>query len=455
MSLRKLCLFMLAATVVSSATVGALNVQITEYEVPTANSRPHDPALAPDGALWYTGQGANKLGRLDPKTGEFKEFVLKTANSGPHGLVADKDGNIWFTAISGGYVGKLDPKTGEIAEHRPADGTKIDPHTPVFDHNGILWFTNEETNYIGRLDPKTGKMSLTLVPTAHAVPYGIVVLPNGAPFFCEFGSNKLGSIDPGTMKIREYSLPAAGAHPRRIALAPDGTIYYSDYARGYLGHFDPVSGMLLKEWMSPGGAGSEPYGIAVTGDGVVWYSESGVKPNTLVRFDPKSESFSTKAIPSGGGVVRNKVATPDRKLYLACSGVNRVAVVDLDQDETELINGTQGHGIEVLSDTQGVDFGPYLERVRHDVRENWYEAIPESAVLKRGSLAIEFAITRDGKVAGMKLVKVSGDVMLDRAAWAGIIAANPFPPLPSEFGREYLALRFHFYYNPGGKADLN
>jgi virginiamycin B lyase len=54
-----------------------------------------------------------------------------------------------------------------------------------------------------------------------------------------------------------------------------------------------------------------------------------VKPNTLVRFDPKSESFSTKQIPSGGGVVRNMVATPDRRLYLACSGVNKVAVVDL------------------------------------------------------------------------------------------------------------------------------
>jgi virginiamycin B lyase len=54
-----------------------------------------------------------------------------------------------------------------------------------------------------------------------------------------------------------------------------------------------------------------------------------VKPNTLVRFDPKSERFSTKQIPSGGGVVRNMVATPDGHLYLACSGVNKVAAVDL------------------------------------------------------------------------------------------------------------------------------
>ena len=319
--------WMTLAAIAATATVGTLNVQIKEYDVPTAKSRPHDPAIAPDGSLWYTGQGANKLGRLDPATGQFKEYPLKSPKSGPHGLVADRDGNIWFTAISGGYVGKLDPKSGEITEYRPADGTEIDPHTPVFDHEGILWFTNEETNYIGRLDPKSGKLTLAKVPTSHAVPYGIVVLPNDQPFFCEFGTSKLATIDPKSMAIREFTLPNASARPRRLALAPDGTIFFSDYARGYLGHFDPTSGKLLKEWASPGGSGSEPYGIAVSRDGIVWYSESGVTPNTLVRFDPKSESFSSEAIPSGGGVVRNMVATPDGKLYLACSGVNKVAVV--------------------------------------------------------------------------------------------------------------------------------
>ena len=46
MSLRKLIVFMLAATLANSATVGTLNVQIHEYEVPTPKSRPHDPAVA-------------------------------------------------------------------------------------------------------------------------------------------------------------------------------------------------------------------------------------------------------------------------------------------------------------------------------------------------------------------------------------------------------------------------
>ena len=329
MGWRKLSFFTLVATIAVFAAVGTLSVPIKEYELPTPKSRPHDPAVAPDGSLWYTAQGANKLGRLDPQTGQFREYPLKTPGSGPHGLVADREGNIWFTAIAGGYVGKLDPKSGEITEYRPASRTEIDPHTPALDHDGILWFTNEETNYVGRLDPKTGPMTLAKLPTSHAVPYGIVVLPSNVPIFCEFGTNKLATIDPRTMTIHEYMLPAASARPRRLALAPDGSIFYTDYARGYLGHFDPVAGKLLKEWPSPGGADSEPYGIAITNDGEVWYSESGVSPNTLVKFDPKSETFSSERIPSGGGVVRNMVATPDRRLYLACSGVNKVAVVDV------------------------------------------------------------------------------------------------------------------------------
>ncbi len=107
--------------------------------------------------------------------------------------------------------------------------------------------------------------------------------------------------------------------------------------------------------------------------------------------------------------------------------------------------------MEVLSDTMGVDFGPYLSRVLHDVRQNWYTLIPEAArppLLKKGDLFIRFAILKDGRVAGMTLERPSGDVSLDRAAWGGITGSNPFPPLPQEFRGEYLELRFHFFYNP-------
>ena len=115
--------------------------------------------------------------------------------------------------------------------------------------------------------------------------------------------------------------------------------------------------------------------------------------------------------------------------------------------------GRQMGNLDVLSDTMGVDFGPYLQRVLHDVKQNWYNAIPESAQMKKGKLSIEFAIMKDGTLAGMKLVAPSGDTPLDRAAWAGITGSAPFPQLPSEFGGQYLALRFTFFYNPS-KEDL-
>ena len=108
-------------------------------------------------------------------------------------------------------------------------------------------------------------------------------------------------------------------------------------------------------------------------------------------------------------------------------------------------------GMEILSDTQGVDFGPYLGRVRFMIERNWYLVMPEEAfppLRKQGEVTIDCGIGRDGKVQGMKLVKGSGDRNLDRAAWSGITGSDPFPPLPAGFKGEYLALRLHFQYNP-------
>jgi TonB family protein len=110
--------------------------------------------------------------------------------------------------------------------------------------------------------------------------------------------------------------------------------------------------------------------------------------------------------------------------------------------------------IDVLSDTKGVNFGPYLQSVLKTVKQNWYKEVAED-VTKTGNVSVEFAIQKDGEISGTQLSATSGDVALDRAALDGITASNPFAPLPSEFGGQYIALRFHFYYNPfspGGSA---
>src|SRR3990172_2621842 len=195
----------------------AEQVVIKEWDVPTPNSHPHDPAVGPDGSLWYTGQFSNTLGRLDLKTGKFTEFPLKSGRSGPHGLVADRDGNIWYTGSFAGHIGKLNPLTGEVVEYPMPDSRARDPHTPIFDQKWTLWFTVQRGNFVGRLDPATGRVTLKELPTPRALPYGIDVNPQGIPFFCEFGTNKLASIDPTTMEITEYMLPS-GTRPRRLAI---------------------------------------------------------------------------------------------------------------------------------------------------------------------------------------------------------------------------------------------
>lgn len=306
---------------------GPVNIDIRLWDVPTRGSRPHDPLAPRDGAIWWSGQLANKLGRLDPKTGAVREYTLKTPHTAPHGLMEDKAGNIWFTGNFAGLIGRLDPRTGIVTEYPLPDPGAKDPHSLVFDHDGILWFTVQQGNFVGRLDPRTGAIKLVHPPTSKARPYGIVVNSRNVVTFVEFGANKIATIDGKTMKIREYALPNAAARPRRLAIGPGDMIWYTDFARGFLGRLDPKTGKVA-EWRSPSGPKSEPYGI-VYAKGALWYSESFAKPNTIVRFDPKSEKFQTWAIPGGGDIVRNMSVARDGNPVIADSLANQVGLIEV------------------------------------------------------------------------------------------------------------------------------
>jgi virginiamycin B lyase len=307
---------------------GPATVNIREWMLPTLGSRPHDPLAAADGSIWWTGMFADRIGRLDPRTGAMKEFPVP-AGSNPHGLVEDRGGNIYFTAINGHYIGRLDPKTGAVTQHTVADANPNarNPHTPILDQRGTLWFTMQ-SGHVGRLIPESNELKIVAPPSgANSYPYGIQINSQGVPWYVDFRGNRIASIDPVSMVIKEYALPDPAARPRRLALTPDDVVWYTDFARGYLGRFDPKTG-AVREWLSPGGKASEPYGIASIGN-VIWYSESGTRPNTLVRFDTQTERFQTWAVPSGGGVIRNMMRTSNGGLVMAESGVNRIALVEI------------------------------------------------------------------------------------------------------------------------------
>jgi TonB family protein len=104
--------------------------------------------------------------------------------------------------------------------------------------------------------------------------------------------------------------------------------------------------------------------------------------------------------------------------------------------------------VQLQSDTQGVDFKPYLIQVLARVRQNWKAVIPESARMgRRGRVTVQFIVDRSGGVPKLVIETPSGAEPLDRAAVAGISASVPFPPLPQEFKGSSVRLQFTFKYN--------
>ena len=112
--------------------------------------------------------------------------------------------------------------------------------------------------------------------------------------------------------------------------------------------------------------------------------------------------------------------------------------------------GRLGNNVQILTDTQGVDFNAYLRRLLATVQRNWYAIIPESARLgDKGMVVIQFKIMKDGNVPmpDPSLTRTSGKEPLDRAALSSIRASSPFEPLPSAFNGPFIELRFIFLYN--------
>jgi virginiamycin B lyase len=303
----------LAAGVLPAQGPARAPLQVTEWKVPWEKSRPRDPYLDAQGRVWFVGQEGNYIAYLDPGKGSFKRYEI-AAGTNPHNLIVDKSGRVWFSGNRNGSIGWLDATTGKTTVYRMPDPAAQDPHTMIFDRTGNMWFTAQFSNFVGHLETESGKVHLMRAPTKDSRPYGIVVDPSGRPWFDEFGTNKIATIDPKTMAIKEYTLPNDRTRPRRIAVTSDGTIWYGDYTRGMLGRLDPKTG-AVREFPLPAAAQSLPYAMASDDRDRIWLAETGIQPNRLVGFDPKSESWIsvTPVSESGGLTIRHMIYHPPTK----------------------------------------------------------------------------------------------------------------------------------------------
>ena len=88
-------------------------LDLTEWTVPWPDTRPRDPAVAPDGRVWFVGQAGNYVAVLDPGTGKFTRYEIDPGTM-PHNLIVAKDGMVWYSGNQNGMIGRLDPASKDI-----------------------------------------------------------------------------------------------------------------------------------------------------------------------------------------------------------------------------------------------------------------------------------------------------------------------------------------------------
>ena len=254
--------------------------------------RTQEPHFDPDGNVWYTDRSIpNRIGRVDPRTGEFKDFMMPDPKADPHGLTVDRAGNVFWAETVGFHLGRLDPKTGSMIRY-PMDSTGQSKgargHTPVVDSKDNVWFTVIAGDMLGKWDRKTEKAKVWKVPTAGAAPYGITLDPEENVWLAEFRRGKIARFDPKSEKFTEYSA-LTPTTIRRLGVESLGNVWYGGFSSGKLGKIDPKTGRIV-EYNIPMPF-SEPYDVWPDRNDQIWISDGG-QGGSLIRFDPKSEKFT-------------------------------------------------------------------------------------------------------------------------------------------------------------------
>ncbi len=153
--------------------VVGLNIQtkqFTAYDIPYYVQTKRDPGaygldVAADGRVWFAEREANRIGRLDPTTGNIDEFQTPGVDV-PRRMGADWEGNIWVGFHETGKLVKIDEKYGTmtyLAPPTPNNGAYIpvaDPRTKV------IWLTEQTADKIARFDPKTQTWTEFSLPIA-------------------------------------------------------------------------------------------------------------------------------------------------------------------------------------------------------------------------------------------------------------------------------------------------
>jgi virginiamycin B lyase len=292
---------------------------VAYYELPKGD-RPHDVAPAPDGTVWYTGQRAGVLGRLDPKTGDIKRVPLGEG-SAPHGVIVGPDGAAWVTDSGLNAIVRVDAKTLEVKRWPLPKGREgANLNTAAFDGKGRIWFTGQEGIY-GRLDPETGAMQVWDAPRGRG-PYGITATPAGDIWFVSLAGSYLARPDLETGAVTPIDPSKKGSGTRRVWSDSRGRLWVSEWNAGSLSVYDPQK-KVWQTWPLPGEM-PRAYAVFVDETDKVWVSD--FPGNAIVRFDPETDEFASFPSNREHADVRQMLGRPG-ELWGAESGTDRLVVI--------------------------------------------------------------------------------------------------------------------------------
>jgi hypothetical protein len=109
-----------------------------------------------------------------------------------------------------------------------------------------------------------------------------------------------------------------------------------------------------------------------------------------------------------------------------------------------------GGGMEILSDTQGVDFSQWSRHFDSDVMRNWIPLLPEETeppLSKKGDTILLVKIMKDGSLGDLHLEGSTHDAAIDKAAWNSITSEGRFEVLPKPFTGPFIIIRLHYSVN--------
>ncbi len=307
----------------------AMKIAYVDYDLPGPNRFPWSGVPDKDGKIWMPYYGkANRIGRLDPGTGEVQEFrVPNQTTAAIHSAVPAPDGTVWFSEQGANKIGRWDPKTQAITEYQAAytpgkEGTTAggQKHTVRVDPNGYVWSTGSP---LSRLDPKTGKFTeFPEVPSA----YGIVIDKEGNPWFAEFRPDgKIGKVDAKTGKITKWAPPTKDARPRRIQIDSDGIVWFAEFQAGKIGRFDPKT-ETFKEFPLPGPEPT-PYALGIDANKHIWYSSEAM--DVIGRLDPNTGQVTEYPYPYSENAMREFFFDSQGRMWFASPTNNKVGYFTL------------------------------------------------------------------------------------------------------------------------------